>query len=58
MDRMTHLMGYIDKDFNVTQDPKKAVKKIILKGIQWVEQGVAETYNTRVELEDIKKEKA
>lgn len=51
-------MGYIDKDFNVTQDPKKAVKKIILKGIQWVEQGVAETYNTRVELEDIKKEKA
>ena len=58
MDRMTHLMGYIDKDFNVTQDSSKAVKKIILKGIQWVEQGVAETYNTRVELEDIKKEKA
>ena len=51
-------MGYIDKDFNVTQDSKKAVKKIILKGIQWVEQGVAETYNTRVELENIKKEKA
>ena len=50
-----HLMGYLDKDGNITKEKTPgSIKEVNLRGILWIEHGLAETYNIRVTTDEIK----